>query len=65
MFSIGRDEFKKYYATKTSSNSSPRFSVSRGSSRSYPDDYDDLEFTSPFDVDDDDVTDPGSRYVAA
>lgn len=63
MFSPGRDESRKYSATRTSSNSSPRISFSRSSSRSYQDDYDDPDFTCPFDVDDDDMTDPGSRYV--
>lgn len=55
LFSLGKDESRKYSGVKISSNSSP-------SSRSYQDDFDDTDFTCPFDVDDDDITDPGSRY---
>ncbi|TQE09540.1 hypothetical protein C1H46_004888 [Malus baccata] len=33
------------------------------SRRSFPDDFDDTEFPCPFDVDDDDVIDPGSRVA--
>lgn len=45
-----------------SSNSSPQKSVSRSSSRlSFQDDYDDSEFSGPFVVDEDDVTEMGSR----
>lgn len=45
-----------------SSHSSPRKSFSRSSSRlSFQDDYDDSEYSGPFVVDDDDVTDSGSR----
>ncbi|BAT73285.1 hypothetical protein LR48_Vigan01g016300 [Vigna angularis] len=54
LFSLGKDESRKYSGVKISSNSSP-------SSRSYQDDFDDTDFTCPFDVDDDDITDPGSR----
>lgn len=43
-------------------NSSPQISFSRSSSRSYQDDFDDTDFTCPFDVDDVDTTDPSSRY---
>lgn len=47
---------------KLSFHGSPQISVSRSSSRSFPDDFDD-EFPCPFDVEDVDVTEPGSRYV--
>ncbi|CAN6567628.1 unnamed protein product [Malus baccata var. baccata] len=50
LFSFGKDEARQYSGVKSSS-----------SSRSFPDDFDDTEFPCPFDVDDDDVTDPGSR----
>jgi autophagy-related protein 13 len=62
MFSIGKDESKKYSGVKIALNSSPQISFSRSSSRSYQDEFDDTDFTCPFDVDDDDTTDPGSRY---
>lgn len=61
MFSIGKDESKKYSGVKIALNSSPQISFSRSSSRSYQDEFDDTDFTCPFDVDDDDTTDPGSR----
>ncbi|KAI4345122.1 hypothetical protein L6164_012279 [Bauhinia variegata] len=61
LFSFGKDESRKYYGAKLSSNSSPQISFSRSSSRSYQDDFDDPDFTCPFDVDDDDMTDPSSR----
>ncbi|ESW31807.1 hypothetical protein PHAVU_002G269600 [Phaseolus vulgaris] len=60
LFSLGRDESRKYSGLKISANSSPQISISRSSSRSYQDDFDDTDFTCPFDVDDD-ITDPGSR----
>lgn len=50
LFSFGKDEARQHSGVKSSS-----------SSRSFPDDFDDTEFPCPFDVDDDDVTDPGSR----
>jgi len=62
LFSLGKDESRKYSGVKMSANSSPQISISRSSSRSYQDDFDDTDFTCPFDVDDDDITDPGSRY---
>ncbi|KAK7247546.1 hypothetical protein RIF29_42431 [Crotalaria pallida] len=61
LFSLGKDEPRKYSGVKISANSSPQISFSRSSSRSYQDDFDDPDFTCPFDVDDDDMTDPGSR----
>nr|AFK38991.1 unknown [Medicago truncatula] len=60
MFSIGK-ESQKYSGGKIAPNSSPQISFSRSSSRSYQDEFDDTDFTCPFDVDDDDTTDPGSR----
>lgn len=61
LFSLGKDDNRKHFGTKISSNDSPRISFSRSSSRSLPDDFDDPEFDCPFDVDDVDMTDPGSR----
>ncbi|CAJ1937885.1 unnamed protein product [Sphenostylis stenocarpa] len=60
-FSLGKDEYRKNSGVKISANSSPQISISRSSSRSYQDYLDDTDFTCPFDVDDDDITDPGSR----
>ncbi|XP_058786555.1 autophagy-related protein 13b-like [Vicia villosa] len=56
-----KDESQKYSGVKNVPNSSPQISFSRSSSRSYQDDFDDTDFICPFDVDDDDTTDPGSR----
>lgn len=50
--SLGKDDARQYSEVKISSSSS---------SRSFPDDLDDSDFPCPFDVDDEDVTDPGSR----
>ncbi|KAE9610245.1 hypothetical protein Lalb_Chr07g0184561 [Lupinus albus] len=61
LFSLGKDESRKYSGVKTSANSSPQISFSRSTSRSYQDDFDDPDFSCPFDIDDDDMTDPGSR----
>ncbi|KAK7320048.1 hypothetical protein RJT34_04778 [Clitoria ternatea] len=61
LFLLGRDESRKYSGVKISANSSPQISISRSSSRSYQDDFDYADITCPFDVDDDDTTDPGSR----
>ncbi|XWS33194.1 hypothetical protein CRYUN_Cryun22dG0058500 [Craigia yunnanensis] len=61
LFSFGKVDYRKYSGVKVSSNSSPRISFSRSSSRSFQDDFDDSEFPCPFDVEDDDMTDPGSR----
>ncbi|EOX92419.1 Autophagy-related protein 13 [Theobroma cacao] len=61
LFSFGKEDYRKYSGVKLSSNSSPRISFSRSSSRSLQDDFDDSEFPCPFDVEDDDMTDPGSR----
>ncbi|KAA8546978.1 hypothetical protein F0562_003407 [Nyssa sinensis] len=60
-FSIGKDEIGKISGLKISSCGSPQKSFSRSSSRSFLDDFDDSEFSGPFVVDDDDLTDPGSR----
>ncbi|KAB1208216.1 Autophagy-related protein 13 [Morella rubra] len=57
LFSLGKDETRKHFGRKISSNSSP----SRSSSRSFHDDFDDSEFDCAFDVDDEDLTDLGSR----
>ncbi|KAL5075249.1 hypothetical protein RYX36_014233 [Vicia faba] len=61
MCSLRKDESQKYSGVKIVPNSSPQISFSRSSSRSYQDDFDDTDFICPFDVDDDDTTDPGSR----
>ncbi|KAH0926953.1 hypothetical protein HID58_019209 [Brassica napus] len=45
---------------RLSSNSSPRISFSKSSSRSYQDDFDDIDFPCPFDVEYDEITDPSS-----
>uniref|UniRef100_M4E0Q6 Autophagy-related protein 13 N-terminal domain-containing protein n=1 Tax=Brassica campestris TaxID=3711 RepID=M4E0Q6_BRACM len=45
---------------RLSTNSSPRISFSRSSSRSYQDDFDDTDFPCPFDVEYDENTDPSS-----
>ncbi|XP_019462868.1 PREDICTED: autophagy-related protein 13b-like isoform X2 [Lupinus angustifolius] len=59
LFSLGKDEPQKYSGVKISANSSPHISFSRSSSRSYQDDFDDSDFTCPFN--EDDLTDPESR----
>ncbi|XP_022774866.1 autophagy-related protein 13b-like [Durio zibethinus] len=61
LFSFGKEDCQKYSGVKVSSNSSPRISFSRSSSRSLQDDFDDSEFPCPFDVEDDDMADPGCR----
>lgn len=59
---LGGGESGNSLGVRLSSNSSPRKSYSRSSSRlSYEDTFDDSEFSGPFVVDDDDTTDPGSR----
>lgn len=60
LFSFGKGETRQCSGLKISSNSSPQISLSRSSTRSFPDDFDDSEYPYPFDYDDD-VTDPGSR----
>ncbi|KAL6993038.1 hypothetical protein U1Q18_011156 [Sarracenia purpurea var. burkii] len=61
-FSFGKNETGRYSGVKISSNSSPQKSFSRSSSRpSLDDDFDDSQFSGPFIVDDDDMTDIGSR----
>ncbi|XP_065873162.1 autophagy-related protein 13b [Euphorbia lathyris] len=62
MFSLGKDDTRKYSGLRISLNSSPQVSFSRSSSRSFQDDFDDSDFPCPFDVEDDDMTDPGSRH---
>ncbi|GMI68614.1 autophagy 13B [Hibiscus trionum] len=61
LFSFGKEDCRKYSGVKISSCSSPQISCSRSSSRSLQDDFDDSEFPCPFDVEDDEMTDPGSR----
>ncbi|XVF61846.1 hypothetical protein PTKIN_Ptkin08bG0166800 [Pterospermum kingtungense] len=61
LFSLGKEDCLKYSRVKVSSNNSPRMSFSRSSSRSFQDDFDDSEFPCPFDVEDDDMLDLGSR----
>ncbi|KAF8103641.1 hypothetical protein N665_0186s0010 [Sinapis alba] len=56
----GREDFRRNSGVKLSSNSSPRISFSRSSSRSFPDDFDDTDFPCPFDVEYDEITDPSS-----
>ncbi|XP_042481860.1 autophagy-related protein 13b [Macadamia integrifolia] len=59
--SFGKDEAGNLSGAKISSNSSPRISFSRSSSRlSFQDDFDDSDFC-PFAVDDDDIVDPHTR----
>nr|KJB75213.1 hypothetical protein B456_012G031900 [Gossypium raimondii] len=55
LFSFGKGDGQKY-----SGVNSPRISFFRSSSRSIQDDFDDSEFSCPFDVEYDDM-DPGSR----
>ncbi|WCJ31653.1 Autophagy-related protein 13 [Euphorbia peplus] len=62
IFSLGKDDTRKYSGLRVSLNSSPQVSFSRSSSRSFQDDFDDSDFPCPFDVEDDDMTDPGSRH---
>ncbi|XP_043805392.1 autophagy-related protein 13b isoform X2 [Manihot esculenta] len=61
LFSLGKDDTRKYSGMRIPSNSSPQISFSRSPSRSFPDDFDDPDFPCPFDVEDDDMTDPSSR----
>ncbi|KAH7566014.1 hypothetical protein ACOSP7_022234 [Xanthoceras sorbifolium] len=60
LLSLGKDDSRRYSGVKLSSNNSPQVSFSRSSSRSFQDDFDD-EFPCPFDVEDVDMTDRGSR----
>lgn len=63
MHIYGREDFRRNSGVKLSSNSSPRISFSRSSSRSYQDGFDDTDFPCPFDVEYDEITDPSSsRY---
>ncbi|XP_054822236.1 autophagy-related protein 13b [Prosopis cineraria] len=64
LFSLGRDESKKSFGL-TASQALPQISFSRSSSRSYQDDYEDPDFTCPFDVDDVDMIDPSSRLESS
>ncbi|KAJ7956982.1 Autophagy-related protein [Quillaja saponaria] len=61
LFSLWKDEYRRFSGLKMSSTSLRQISFSRSSSRSYHDHYDDPDFTCPFDVDDDDMADPSSR----
>ncbi|ERN15991.1 hypothetical protein AMTR_s00030p00024330 [Amborella trichopoda] len=63
-FSSGTEDFLSGPAMKISSISSPRASVSRSSSRSLQDDIDDSDFSCPFAVDDDDITDSHNRCLS-
>ncbi|XP_045825290.1 autophagy-related protein 13b-like [Trifolium pratense] len=60
VFSLGKDELQKNSGVRISANSFPfpRISIS---SRFYLDDFDDTDFSCPFDVDNDDMKNPGSR----
>jgi autophagy-related protein 13 len=58
VFSLGKNELQKYSGVKISANSFPRIS-----SRSYLDDFDDTDFSCPFDVDYDEMKNLGSRYL--
>lgn len=58
---VGRDDIGRPSGLKIPSESSANISYSRSSCRSFPDDFDESEYTCAFDVDEDDVTDPGSR----
>lgn len=58
VFSLRKDKPKKYSGVRISANSSPRVLISR---RYYQDDFDDTDCSCPFDVDCDDMKDPGSR----
>ncbi|KAK4773799.1 hypothetical protein SAY87_028818 [Trapa incisa] len=53
LLAVGKDDCNRCTGVK--------ISISRCSSRSFHDDFDDSEFSCPFDVDDDDIIDPGSR----
>ncbi|CAF2077859.1 hypothetical protein Bca4012_090357 [Brassica carinata] len=61
LFLYGREEFRRSSRVRLSTNSSPRISFSRSSSRSYQEDFDDNDFPCPFDVEYDEITDPSSR----
>ncbi|CAI0428349.1 unnamed protein product [Linum tenue] len=56
-----KDDSKKHYGTKISTVNSSQFSISRSSSRSFLDDFDDSDFPCHFDVEDDDPMYHGSR----
>ncbi|CAF1932982.1 hypothetical protein HID58_067781 [Brassica napus] len=60
MHIYGREDFRRNSGVKLSSNSSPRISFSRSSSRSYQDGFDDTDFPCPFDVEYDEITDSSS-----
>ncbi|PON83550.1 Autophagy-related protein [Trema orientale] len=61
LFPFWKEETRQFSGVKLSSNSSPRVSLSRSSSPSFPEDFDEPDFACPFDVDEDDITDPSSR----
>lgn len=58
VFTLRKDDPQKYSRVRISANSSPRVSISK---RYYQDDFDDTDCSCPFDVDCDDMKDPGSR----
>jgi autophagy-related protein 13 len=60
VFSLGKNELQKYSGVRVSANSYPRISIP---SRSYLDDFDDTDFSCPFDVDYDEMKNLGSRYL--
>ncbi|KAG2317628.1 hypothetical protein Bca4012_068533 [Brassica carinata] len=61
LFLYGREDFRRNSGVRLSTNSSPRISFSRSSSRSYQEDFDDTDFPCPFDVEYDEITNPSSR----
>lgn len=58
---VGRDDIGRPSGLKISSGISAHISYSGSSCRSFHDDFDESEYTCPFDVHEEDVTDPGSR----
>lgn len=61
-FSLGKVETERHTEVKISSSNSLQKSYSRSSSRfSFQYDFDDIEFSGPFVVDDDGMSDPSSR----
>lgn len=65
MLSLREEESARPYGVRILSTSSPHKSSSRSFSRlSFEDSYDDSDFSGPFVVDEDEMIDPGSRYVS-
>ncbi|KAM7260301.1 hypothetical protein ACFE04_016042 [Oxalis oulophora] len=58
---VEKFSFRKEDTRRTYYDGSPHISFSKNPSRYFQDDFDDPEFTCSFDVEDDDVTDHGSR----